>query len=76
MKKWIKDIWYFLVACIGMYMIGFFGLLGICAIKGIFNYLFTHCNDLMWYTLFFAFGVVGVVIGWRIFCNGADKLKK
>lgn len=73
--KWIKTIWYFLVSLMGMCMIGFFGLLGICAVKGIFSYLFTHCSDLMWYTLFFAFGLIGVVCGWGIFCDGVDKLK-
>ena len=74
--KWIKCIWAFLVAFIGMCIICFFGLLGICAIKEIFNYLFTHCIDLMWYSVAFAFGVVGAVLGWFMFCDGLDKLGK
>lgn len=76
--KWIKCIWAFLVLVtfIGMCMIGFFGLLGTCAMMEIFNYLFTHCNDLMWYTIFFAIGLIGAVGGWYMFCDGADKLKK
>lgn len=74
--KWIKCIWYFLVAFIGMCMIGFSGLLGILACKEIFSYLFVHCSDLMLYIMCFAFGVIGAVCGWYIFCDGADKLKK
>ena len=74
--KWIKTIWYFLVALIGMCIIGFFGLIGICAVKEIFSYLFTHCSDLMWYIVFFIFGLIGTVVGWGIFCDGCDKLKK
>lgn len=74
--KWIKTIWYFLVTVIGMCIIGFFGLVGICAAKEIFNYLFTHCSDLMWYIAFFIIGLIGAVIGCAVFCDGADKLKK
>ena len=74
--KWIKCIWYFLVAFIGMCMIGLFGLIGICAVKGIFDYLFTYCNDLMWYTMYFAIGLIGAVGGWCLFCDGSDKLRK
>ena len=74
--KWIKCIWAFLVAFIGMCMIGLFGTLGICAINGIFSYLFTHCSDLMWLIVGFIISLCGVVIGWGIFCNGADKLRK
>ena len=74
--KWIKCIWAFLVAFIGMCIIGFFGLLGIYAIGEVFNYLFTYCNNLMWYSIAFAFGVVGAVLGWYMFCDGLDKLRK
>ena len=74
--EWIKCIWAFLVAFIGMCLIGFFGLLGTCAAKGIFGYLFTHCNDLMWYTMYFTIGLIGVVGGWYMFCDGLDKLRK
>ena len=73
--KWIKTTWYFLITLIGMSMIGFFGLLGICAVKGIFSYLFTHCSDLMWLLVGFMISLCGVVIGWNVFCNSADKLK-
>lgn len=73
--KWIKIIWYFLIAFIGMCIIGFFGLLGICAVKEIFSYLFTNCKELMVHTIIFAFGLIGVVIGWAVFCDGVDKLK-
>ena len=75
MKKCIKCIWAFLIAFIGMCLIGFFGLLGVCAMRSIFNYLFTHCNELIWYTAGFAISLIGVVCGWCVFCNGADKLK-
>ena len=74
--KWIKCIWAFLVAFIGMCLICFFGLLGICAIGEIFNYQFAHYSDLMWYSVAFAFGVVGTVLGWYLFCDGLDKLSK
>ena len=74
--KWIKYIWAFLVAFIGMCLIGFLGLLGICAIKSIFNYLFTYCNELMWYIIGFVISLIGVVCGWGIFCDGLDKLRK
>lgn len=73
--KWIKTSWYFLIAFIGMCIIGFFGATGIFAFNEIFRYLFTHCSDLMWYTIIFIFGILGVVIGWGMFCDGADKLK-
>ena len=66
---------FFLGTLLGMTIIGFFGLLGIYAVKEIFSYLFIHCSDLMLHTMFFIFGVIGVVIGWGIFCNFADKLK-
>ena len=74
--KWIKTIWYFFVIVIGMCIVGFFGSVGISAAKGLFSYLFTHCSDLMWYTMFFAFGLIGTVIGWFIFWDGANKLFK
>lgn len=73
--KYIKTCLFFLGVLIGMTLMGFFGLLGICAVKEIFNYLFTHCSDLMLYTMFFIFGVIGAAIGWGVFCNFADKLK-
>ena len=59
-----------------MCIISFFGTLGICAINGIFNYLFTHCNELIWLTVGFSISLIGVIIGWCVFSNGADKLKK
>lgn len=73
--RYIKMGLFFLGALLGMALIGFFGLLGIYAVEGIFSYLFTHCSDLMLYAMFFIFGVIGVVIGWGVFCNFADKLK-
>lgn len=73
--KWIKIIWYFLIAFIGMCIIGFFGSLGICAVKEIFSYLFTHCKEIMVHTIIFVFGLIGVVIGWGVFCDGVDRLK-
>lgn len=72
----MKHIWYFLITFIGMCVIGFFGLIGIHACSEIFIYLFTHCLDLMCYSILFAFAVIGVVLGWFIFCSGLDKLKK
>lgn len=74
--KWIKIICAFLIVFIGMCITGFFGSMCISAISEVFSYLFTHCSDLMRYTMFFAFGLVGVVIGWGIFWVGANKLKK
>lgn len=74
--KWIKTIWYFLTAFIGMCIMGFFGILGICAVRGIFSYLFTHCSDLMWLLAGFLISLLGAVIGWGTFCDGVDKLKK
>ena len=76
MGKWIKIIWFWLIAFVGMCMIGFFGILGVCAIKSIFNYLFTYCNELMWYIAGFIINLIGVVLGWYMFCNGLDKLKR
>lgn len=73
--KYIKMCLFFLGALFGMALIGFFGSLGIHAVKEIFSYLFTHCNYLMWCIMFFLFGVIGVVIGWNIFCKCADKLE-
>ena len=73
--KWIKIICAFLIAFIGMCMMYFFGLVGIISIKGLFSYPFTYCSDLMVYTIFFAIGVLGVVIGSAVFCDGVDKLK-
>lgn len=74
--KWIKTICTFLIAFFGLCMIGFFGCVGIFAVKGIFSYLFTHCHDLMWNIIFFTVGLIGAVIGFYIFCDGASKLKK
>ena len=71
----MKHIWHFLITFIGVCIIGFFGSLGIRACSEIFIYLFTHCIDLMCHTILFAFGVIGVVVGWFTFCNGLDKLK-
>lgn len=73
--KWIKTIWYFLTAFIGMCIMGFFGSIGVLALNEIFSYLFTHCSDLMWYTIIFIIGLIGVLVGWLVFCDGADKLK-
>ena len=73
--RYIKMCLFFLGVLIGMTLMGFFGSLGIHAVKEIFSYLFTHCSDLIWYTMFFIFGIIGVVIGWSIFCKFADKLK-
>lgn len=75
--KWIKTIWYFLTAFIGMCIVGFFGSVGISAFNEIFKYLFTNCScDLMTYIIMFILGVLGVVIGWGVFNDGADKLLK
>ena len=71
----MKRIWYFLITFIGMSIIGFFGSLGIRACFEIFSYLYTHCIDLMCHTILFAFGLIGVVVGWFTFCDGLDKLK-
>lgn len=71
----MKRIWHFLIAFIGICIIGFFGSLGIRTGSEIVSYLFTHCIDLMCHTILFAFGVIGVVVGWFTFCDGLDKLK-
>ena len=73
--KWIKRIWYFLTALIAMSIIGFFGLMGIASLRGIFDYLFTHCSDLLGFIIFFVIGLIGVVIGWFTFCDSLDKFK-
>lgn len=73
--KYIKMCLFFLGALFGMALIGFFGATGIFAFNEIFRYLFTHCSDLMWYTIIFIFGVIGIMVGWGVFCNFADKLK-
>jgi hypothetical protein len=71
----MKHIWHFLITVIGICIIVFFGSLGIRACSEIVIYLFTHCIDLMCHTILFAFGLVGVVIGWFTFCDGLNKLK-
>lgn len=71
----MKQIWHFFITFMGMCIIGFFGLLGIHACSEIFTYLFTHCFNLMCYTITFVFGVIGVTLGWFMFCDGLDKLK-
>ena len=73
--KWVKIICAFLIAFSGMCTIGFFGLFGICAIKGIFNYLFTYCSELIWLSIGFLISLVGVIIGWGVFSDGIYKLK-
>jgi uncharacterized membrane protein YeaQ/YmgE (transglycosylase-associated protein family) len=73
--KWIKTIWYFLITFIGICMICFFGLVGVCAAKDIFSYLWVHCSDLMWFVVGFLISVIGAVIGWGVFSDGLNKLK-
>jgi len=73
--RYIKMSLFFLGALFGMSLIGFSGALGVYTVKEIFSYLFIHCSALMWYTIFFIFGIIGVLIGWNIFCKCADKLK-
>ena len=76
--KWIKTIWYFLTAFIGMCIVGFFGLIGISAFNEIFKCIFTNCScsGLMTYIIMFIFGVIGTLIGWGVFNDGTDKLFK
>ena len=69
-------IWYFLITFIGMCIIGFFGYVGIFAFNDIFRYLFTHCSGLMWNIIFFIVGLIGAVIGFYIFWDGASKLQR
>ena len=58
-----------------MSIIGFFGLMGVTALRKIFDYLFTHYCDLMLFIVFFVIGLIGVVIGWFTFCDSLDKFK-
>ena len=73
--KWIKTIWYFLIAFIGMCIIGFFGLIGFIGIYGVFVSLWEYCPNIIIGLGLFVIGVLFVTIGWDIFCKFADKLK-
>ena len=74
--KWIKYIWAFLVAFIGMCLIGFFGLTGIFGACGFFISLLEHCPGIFLGLGMFIFGVLGTVIGWGMFRDWVSKLSK
>lgn len=73
--RYIKMCLFFLGVLFGLSLIGFFGLISIIGIYGVFTYLIEHCPVILVGSGLFAMGLVFSIIGWDIFCKFTDKLK-
>jgi hypothetical protein len=72
MKRFIKNICYFLISLVGMALFGLCCILGGTGLYGFFNYLL-NCQHLLFLITITTLSIPGIVIGWYIFWKFLDK---
>lgn len=74
MKRFIKNVCYFLISLVGMALFGLCCILCGTGLYGVFNYLL-NCQHLLFLIAITILSIPGIVIGWYIFWKFLDKFQ-